>query len=81
MAQQQTKEDIELKERLDPSLFKEFIRRWADALERQEDMTVVIHGEQCHIPYEAFATAKLEAEYEIEDGEYEFELKMKWIPE
>jgi amphi-Trp domain-containing protein len=71
--------DIEVKEKLTPERFKELVRNCAQALENNQEFDVTVAGQTFHIPSEAWTQAnKLEVEYEIDEGEYELQLTMKW---
>jgi amphi-Trp domain-containing protein len=75
MAMQQ---DIEQKELLDRQRFVEMLREWVNALERNEDFNVSVAGNQYTIPANAVDIGRCRVEYEIDKGEYEFELTVKW---
>ncbi len=71
---------FELKDYIQGDQVKVILREWLNALEEDRDLEVTIKGENCKIPKEAFRMARTKAEYEIKNGEYEFELEMKWRP-
>lgn len=77
MAQQRVA-DIELKEKCSRDQFLQFLRNWVEALEGNHDMRVTVKGQNVTIPAEAPSKGRMEVEYEIEEGEYEFQLTMKW---
>jgi hypothetical protein len=68
----------ELKEFIDADQFKGLLKAWLYAMENDEDLMVNVKGRDCIIPKEAFETGKFRSEYEIDKGEYEFELQLKW---
>lgn len=76
MATQQ--QDIEQKEQLDRQRFVEMLRGWVDALERNEDYNVNVAGNPYVIPANAVDIGRCRVEYEVDQGEYEFELTVKW---
>lgn len=73
-----TTKDIEQKEWVDRSRFVETLREWIDALERNQDLTILVSGNSYVIPADAANQARFRLEYEIDEGEHEFELTMKW---
>lgn len=70
--------DMELKELVDEQRFLQLLRGWAHAIERHQDFEVQVKGESHRIPADAIARGRLRVEYEIDEGEYEFELTLKW---
>jgi amphi-Trp domain-containing protein len=66
------------KESINPQRLGQLLRLWADAIEANEDLRFSIKNEEVVIPKETFNLAKIVAEYELKDGEYEFEIEMKW---
>lgn len=70
--------DMELKEKVSQDSFLQVIRQWKEAIENKRDVTITVKDQQCTIPADAISKAKLEVEYEIDAGEYEFQLTMKW---
>lgn len=70
--------DIELKEHCDRSHFIDLLKRLLQSMEGGREMDVEIKGRSCRIPAEAFEKGNFRVEYEIDKGEYEFELTMKW---
>jgi len=70
--------EIEQKEWVDQTRFVEILREWVTALERKQDFTTLIKGESFVIPRDAVSKARFRVEYEIDEGDHEFELTMKW---
>lgn len=70
--------DIEQKEMLERGQFQELLRNWQDALERNQDFEVTVAGNTYTIPADALDKGRFRVEYEIDNGEYEFELTLKW---
>lgn len=77
MAQSKAK-DIELKEKLTPQAFKTLLHQWVEALDNNADLEFVVRNQRCVLPAEAISEGKLQVEYEIDEGQYEVELKVKW---
>ncbi len=50
------------------------LRRFADALEKDEGFQIQIDGERLYVP----AGAKFSVEHEREDGKQEIEFQIKW---
>jgi amphi-Trp domain-containing protein len=50
------------------------LRRFADALEKDEGFQIQIDGERLYVP----AGAKFNVEHEREDGKQEIEFQIKW---
>lgn len=73
-----TQQDIEKKELLDRTRFVEMLREWVNALERNEDFNVTVAGNSYVIPANAADIGRCRVEYEIDEGEHEFELTVKW---
>lgn len=71
----------EQKQMIESSQVQDVLRKWLSALEQNQDLEVTVNGKNCTIPKEAFQKAKVKLEYEIKNGEYEFELEMKWRDE
>jgi hypothetical protein len=70
--------EIEQKEWLDRARFTEVLREWLGALDRNEDFSLVVNGQSFDIPAAACEAGKFRLEYEIDEGEHEFELTLKW---
>lgn len=70
--------EIEQKEWVDQTRFMEILREWLTALERKQSFTTLIKGESFVIPGDRASKARFRVEYEIDEGEHEFELTMKW---
>jgi hypothetical protein len=70
--------DLELKENCDKRQFVEVMREWLQAIDRNQDFEVKVKGQLCRIPAEALEKGRFRLEYEIDKGEYEFELTLKW---
>jgi hypothetical protein len=68
----------ELKEFIGADQFKDLLRGWLEAMEEGEDLVVNVKGRECKIPKKAFLSGKFRSEYEIDKGEYEYELQLKW---
>jgi len=71
-------QDIEQKEQVDRAQFMELMRRFQQGLERNQDFEISVNGENYTIPATAFDSGRFRVEYEIDDGEYEFEMTLKW---
>lgn len=69
---------FEYKELVEESQLKIILKAWINALEQNTDLDVTINGKECHVPKEAFKFVKTKAEYELKNGQYEFELELKW---
>lgn len=69
---------FELKEYIQGDELKDVLRKWLDALENDQDLVVKVKGQDCTISNEVLQSSKVKLEYEIKNGEYEFELEMKW---
>jgi amphi-Trp domain-containing protein len=69
---------IEQKETLDSTQFVTLMRDWLNAIERGQDFTVPVAGASCVVPASAIESGRFRVEYEIEKGEHEFELTLKW---
>jgi hypothetical protein len=70
--------EMELKEKLDRKQFTNLLRDWLEAMEGDDDLEVSVNGEVQFIPAEAFSKGWYRVEYEIDKGEYELELTLKW---
>lgn len=57
--------------------FVDKLRRFADALEKNEAFTIAIAGERLRVP----KRAKFSIEHERGEGEEEIEFQIKWRPE
>lgn len=68
----------ELKEFIGADQFKDLLRGWLEAMERGEDLVVNVRGRECKIPKEAFQSGEFRSEFETNNGEYEYELQLKW---
>jgi hypothetical protein len=77
MASQPT-QDIELKEIYDRNRFLSLLQQWTQAIERQQAFDIQVNGQRFTIPADAVDRGRLRVEYEIDKGEYEFELTLKW---
>lgn len=69
---------IEQKEMLDRAQFQALLQQWQQALERNQDFEVTVAGNSYTIPADALEKGRFRVEYEIDEGEYEFELTLKW---
>jgi amphi-Trp domain-containing protein len=72
--------DMELKEACDKRQFVELLRQWLQHIEQNRDFEVQVKGRSCRIPADALERGHFRVEYEIDQGEYEFELTLKWRP-
>lgn len=70
----------ELKEYIGKDQVKGVLKQWLIALEQNEDLVIEVKGKQCKIPKEVLGQEKIKLEYEVKNGEYEFELELKWTP-
>ena len=70
--------DMELKEKVNREQFIQLMRQWMEAAQGKREFDVMVKGQSCKIPADAMEKAKLEVEYEIDDGEYELQFTMKW---
>jgi hypothetical protein len=66
------------KEKLNPEQLRSMLQQWIDAIDNQQDLEVKIRGEDCLIPQSALESGRIEAEFELKKGEYEFEIELKW---
>jgi amphi-Trp domain-containing protein len=71
-------QNMELKETLDRNRFLEMLQGWTRAIEQNQDFEVRVNGQSHTIPADAIDRGRLRVEYEIDRGEYEFELTLKW---
>lgn len=71
-------ERFKYKETINPQKLAEILRQWADALETNEDLHLSISNQEVNISKDTFQLARIEAEYELKNGEYELEIEMKW---
>jgi len=71
-------QDLELKETIDRSRFVELLRGLQTAIEGSQEFEVVVDGQTYTIPADVAERSRFRVEYEIDKGEYEFELTMKW---
>lgn len=78
MAESNMMQDMEKKELVDRSQFLELMRRFQQGMERNQDFEISVDGETYSIPATAFDSGRFRVEYEIDDGEYEFQLTLKW---
>lgn len=69
---------FELKEYIESNQVKDVLRQWLNALEEDTDLEINVKGRDCTISKEALRAIKVKLEYEIKNGEYEFEMQMKW---
>lgn len=72
----ETKE--KLKERIQGAELAQFLRSWADSIEKGQELQVNIRGQNIHVSPEAFSKAAVVLEYEKEGDKRELELEMKW---
>ncbi|HEY9744646.1 MAG TPA: hypothetical protein V6C99_00345 [Oculatellaceae cyanobacterium] len=70
--------DMELKEACDRRRFLEILQHWVKSIEQNRDFEVRVDGRSCRIPAEALEKGRFRIEYEIDKGEHEFELTLKW---
>lgn len=70
--------DIEVKERLGKDVFLRMLHQWAEGLESNQAFDVTVKGQSFTIPADAASKARLEVEYEIDEGEFELQFTMKW---
>jgi hypothetical protein len=66
------------KEKLNPEQLRSMLQQWIEAIDNQQDLEVKIRGEDCLIPQSALQSGRIEAEFELKKGEYEFEIELKW---
>lgn len=71
-------EKMKVKERLSADEMKTLLSTWLDALEKGEDLDFELKGEKCFVPFLAFQDGKIKAEFEVNEDECEFEIKLKW---
>ncbi len=67
-----------LKERIKGAELTQFLRSWADAVEKSQELQVNIRGQNIHVSPDAFAKAAIVIEYEKDGDKRELELEMKW---
>jgi amphi-Trp domain-containing protein len=70
--------ELEQKEVVDRARFVELLRGLQSAIEGGQPLDVTVNGEHYTIPSDAADRSRFRVEYEIDEGEYEFELTMKW---
>jgi amphi-Trp domain-containing protein len=73
-----TVQDLEQKEVIDQAAFVELLRGLQLAIERNQEFEVTVAGQHHVIPADVASRSRFRVEYEIDKGEYEFELTMKW---
>lgn len=78
MFEKSKENDLELKESCDKRQFVDLMREWLQAIDRNQDFEVKVKGQLCRIPADAMEKGRFRIEYEIDKGEYEFELTLKW---
>jgi amphi-Trp domain-containing protein len=71
-------QDLEEKEVIDQAHFVNLLRGLQLAIERGQDFEITVGGNRHVIPADAAERSRFRVEYEIDKGEYEFELTMKW---
>lgn len=76
MAQQA--HEVEVKQILDRQQLTQLLHQWLDSLEAERDFKVVINNETYVVPTDAPIIGETEVEYEIDKGEFEFQLTLKW---
>ncbi len=69
---------MELKEEISRDQCVTLLRQCLTALEQHQEATVQVKGINCVIPQDAGERGHFEVEFEEDDGEFEFELTMKW---
>jgi hypothetical protein len=69
---------VEHKQTLDSRQFVTVMRDWLNAIERQQDFSLPVAGNPCVVPASAMENGHFRVEYEIDKGEHEFELTLKW---
>lgn len=71
-------QDLEQKEVIDRDQFVKLLRGLQLAIERNQEFEVTVNGQPHVIPADVAERSRFRVEYEIDKGEYEFELTMKW---
>jgi amphi-Trp domain-containing protein len=75
---EQSRQDMELKETVDRSRFIDLLRNIQTSLEGGQEFEVMVDNQTYTIPADVADRCKFRVEYEIDKGEYELELTMKW---
>jgi amphi-Trp domain-containing protein len=70
--------ELEQKEKIDRARFVSLLRDCLAAIEQNQSFNVSVNGDNHVIPSEAFDKGWYRVEYEIDKGEHEFELTLKW---
>jgi amphi-Trp domain-containing protein len=71
-------QDLEQKETIDRNEFLNLLRNLQHALENHKPLEITLGGHHYFLPEDVGERSRFRVEYEIERGEYEFELTMKW---
>lgn len=71
-------QDMELKETCDKRHFVHMLQQWLQCIEKGKDFEVRVNGRSCSVPAAALENGRFRVEYEIDQGEHEFELTLKW---
>jgi amphi-Trp domain-containing protein len=74
----ETVQKLEEKELVDRARFLALLRNWQQSIENNQDFNVSVNGRQFTVPTDALDKGRFRVEYEIDEGEYEFELTLKW---
>ena len=70
------KQDRDLAKSYSNAEFVEKLRRFADAIENEENFEIQIAGERIYVP----DRARYSIEHERQDGHEEIEFQIKWSP-
>lgn len=66
------------KEFLSTEELKYLLKGWLDAIEQNKDFEFQIKGNSGKVPKDVLLKNTTSGEYEFKNGEYEFELELKW---
>lgn len=70
-----------IKEALSTQELKTLLAGWLAAIEDNKDFDFEIKGHSGRVPKKVLLSNTTKGEYEFKDGEYEFELELKWKDE
>lgn len=67
-----------VKEPISTLELKSILMGWLAAIDEERDFEFQIKGQRCRVPSKALLSNKTLCEFEMKDGEFEFELELKW---
>ncbi len=73
-----TPQKMKIKEALSTQELKTLLSGWLTALEEEKDFAFEIKGHSGYVPKKVLSNNTTMGEFEFKDGEYEFELELKW---